>query len=84
MSDVLTREHGIENWITPTGRQLGLINEEWNPSMMRIAFVDGKPGALPDVLQGHFTKRKIAADLIEKYLKEFWDMSDSKKKEKAA
>mgnify|MGYP000938657087 FL=1 len=79
MAEVLTREHGIRNWITQTGRQLGLVNEEWNPSLMRIAFVDGKPGDLPDLLKGHWTKRVIAEGVVNKYLTEFWDMSDSKK-----
>lgn len=78
---VLTRENSIPNLITPTGRQLGVRAWPKNPGLYEVVYVDGKPGSLPDTLAGHhFTKKDIAIHHIKKYLTEFWDTSDSKKK----
>ena len=73
---VLTREYGIANYMTPTGRKLGIMPEEWNATLLKIAFVDERPGDLPDRLKGHYTKRVLAERVLDAYIQEFWDTSD--------
>jgi hypothetical protein len=76
MAQVLTREDGIANFVTPTGRSLGVIKETYNPALLKIAYLDNKPGDLPDDLKGHYTKVQLAEADLRKYVATFWDMSD--------
>lgn len=81
MAEVLTRETAIPNLTSPTGRKFGVRQFPPNPSLYEVVFVDSKPGEIPAVFNNHrFTKRKYAEDALLKYLTEFWDTSDSKKK----
>jgi hypothetical protein len=76
MTDTLTREFGLANYTTPTGRKLGVVTEEYNPALLKIVYTDSKPGDLPDNLKGYYTRRHLAHDALMKYITAFWDMSD--------
>lgn len=80
MAEVLTRETAIPNLTTPTGRKLGVRYLPQNPNLVEIVFADSKPGELPDKLKGLYTKKSLALAAVNKYLHEFWDTSDNKKK----
>lgn len=83
MTNVLTREEGLKDGITPTGRKIA-VEPIKHSALYRIQFADGKGGLLPDNLRGMYTSRPRANEDLTKYLKDFWDTSDSvKKKEKA-
>lgn len=77
---VLTRETGILNWTTPTGRRVALFPWNANPSMLEIKWMNdkGEPigGALPEKLQGKFTSRKAAEPYIHEYMTTFWDEAE--------
>lgn len=79
MADVLTREFGLENSISPIGRKFGVRYNEHKPSLMEICYVDDKRGELPDELKGFFTKETLARLVLNEYLRRFWEKSDSKK-----
>lgn len=80
MAEVLTREKAIPELMTPTGRKLGVRYFPPNPNLVEVVFADSKPGELPDKLKGLYTKKALALQAVNKYLEEFWDTSDSKKK----
>lgn len=73
---LLTRAIGIQNLTTPTGRTLSAVKYLANPNLLKIAYVDGKGGTLPDNLTGLYTNSKTACADITKYVTEFWDISD--------
>jgi hypothetical protein len=78
---VLNRETAIPELTAPTGRKFGVKQYEPNPGLYEIYYADKKPGELPVIFQNHrFTKRDTAIAYVTKYLNEFWDTSDSKKK----
>lgn len=79
-NEVLTREYGLKNFVTPTGRQLGVGYWPVNESLLIIQYIDGKPGALPEKLQGKYTKRSLAESDILSFLTVFWDESDKASK----
>lgn len=80
-AEVLTRETALPNLTSPTGRKFEVRSYAPNPSLFEIAFADKKPGELPREFQNHkFTKKDLALKYLQKYLEDFWDTSDSKKK----
>lgn len=81
---VLTREYGIENFTTPTGRKLGVKKYQVNPGLLEVHYADGKGGSLPEELQGLFTKSTLAEAAIATWLNKFWDISDEASKPLAA
>lgn len=76
MTNVLTRETGMQDKITPTGRQLGVVAQK-HGSMYTIQFLDGKGGNLPDSLKGMYTTKPRAFEALDNFLNEFWNTSDS-------
>jgi hypothetical protein len=74
--EVLNKEYGMLNNISPQGRKLGWIPLESNPSLLEIHFVDDKGGRVPDELGGLWTGARQAQEAIQIYLTKFWDTSD--------
>lgn len=81
------REMAMREGYTPTGRKLG-VSIVKGTSLYKVVYVDDKPG--PRELTDHgldsmWTKPEMANEALQKYLKAFWDMSDStvKKNERA-
>jgi hypothetical protein len=54
---------------TATGRKLGVINNEQH-GLFRIAYVDGKGGALPESLQGRYTGVKFAEQALAAFVEQ--------------
>lgn len=73
--NMLDREAAIKDKLTPTGRKLGVVLEQ-DVALFRVEYTDGKGGALPGELTGKWTKAEWAAENIQRYLKQMWDMSD--------
>lgn len=82
MTEVLTREYGIANLVTPTGRSLGVAPWKVNPGLLQVVYTDSKPGSLPEELEGLFTKATVAETAIRAYVTRFWDESDKASKKK--
>lgn len=76
MTNVLTRETGMKEKITPTGRQLAVVPQK-HGGMYLIQFSDGKGGNLPDNLKGMYTTKPRAFEALDNFLNEFWNTSDS-------
>ena len=73
----VVREYAIENGLTPTGRKVG-ISKVANTSLIRLSFVDEKPGKLPAPYDSMmYTRTVLAQEDLKKYLVEQWDHSDS-------
>lgn len=72
---VLCRADALASNTTPTGRKLGVVPVPGS-ALVRIKFVDGKPGDLPDELLAPFTGFHYAQKAIYAYLTKFWDKSD--------
>lgn len=73
--EVLTKEYGIANNTTPTGRVLGFKKWEVNPSLYQICYVDGGQGQnLPEYLKdAMYTNPRLAEADIKVYVTQFWD-----------
>lgn len=82
MTNVLTREVGMKDKLAPTGRQF-TVNPMKNGSLYIIQYSDGKGGELPDRLKGHFTNKPRAFEVLDNFLNDFWNTSDSVSKKKA-
>lgn len=78
-SELLTREVGLRDFITPTGRKLDAVPDAQR-SLFWIKFVDGKGGQLPQALAGSFTGKYRAEMAIREFITEFWDISDAASK----
>lgn len=76
MVDVLNRDQAMQDSVTPTGRQLGVVLEK-QFGLYRVEYIDKKGGLLPSDLAGRYTKGAYARDAIQRYLKEQWDMNDA-------
>lgn len=79
MVKVLVRGDAVASNLTPTGRKLGVVPVP-GTALVRIKFIDGKPGELPSELQQNFTSFPIAQRAINTYLNKFWDTSDKQAK----
>lgn len=83
---VLTKETGIANWITPTGRKLSLFPWIANPSLLEVKWTNekGEPigGALPESLQGKFTSSRSAEPFVKLYVTEFWNEAEKQSNKK--
>lgn len=85
MTEILTREYGLANNTAPTGKILGIIPLEHNPSLFEIRYVDGKVGGgLPESLGGLWTGRRIAQEAITDYLIKVWTYSDAEAESRRA
>ena len=65
----LTREHAMENNLTPQGKKLKIYHVS-NTSLYKICFEDG--GQLAQEVSGLFTSPHLAQEQITKYLKRRW------------
>lgn len=74
--EVLTKEYGIANDTTPTGRVLGILPIVGG-RLCEIKFADGKPGTLPPEVSGKFTSVRFARDTLTRYVTGFWEFSDA-------
>lgn len=80
MTTVLTREIGLKENTLPTGRKLEVVGLS-QAGLYKIK-AEGA-GTLPKKFAGTYTSRPRAESDMKKYLREFWDTSDSvKRKEK--
>jgi hypothetical protein len=80
MSEVLTKQFGLERGIDPTGKvwtpakvnsEQGLWQVAWKKDEKLL-----KPSGLPDYMSGKFTTSEKAKEVIDRYLNEVWDASD--------
>lgn len=73
----VVREFALENGLTPTGRKVG-ISKVANTSLLRLSFVDDRPGKLPAPYDSMmYTRTVLAQEDLNKYLKAQWDASDA-------
>jgi hypothetical protein len=81
-TEVLTRAKGLKEQLLPTGRKLGVVPVR-GLSMYQLAYSDGKGGEIPDEYKSKFTSYAYAQRELNRFLVDFWDVSDraqSKKK----
>lgn len=67
------KAEGLKHSITATGRQLGIVPAPQH-GLFVIKYVDGKPGALPEKLQGRYTGVRFAKEHIDAFVAETWDL----------
>ena len=72
---VLTREIGLRDWVTPTGRSVE-IHYTNNLYSFKLTGSGAQP---PETADRQTSYSRISAKVTE-YLTKFWDMSDSKSK----
>lgn len=69
------KEFAIKEGYTPTGRRLG-VGQVANTSLYRLQYIDDKPSRMHPPYDGMYTKPTLAKADLDKYLKEFWEMSE--------
>lgn len=74
--EVLTREIGLRDGITPTGRKLVPVPDPQR-GMYWIRYADGKGGQLPAQVAGAYTGLTRAEVALKEFLEMFWDLSDA-------
>jgi hypothetical protein len=80
-NEVLTRDKAIPEYVLPTGRKLGIVPVRGS-GHYQIAYVDGKPGSLPEKYAGRYTGQARAKRDLELFLNDLWDISDKATKKK--
>jgi len=80
-SEVLTRDKAIPENVLPTGRKLGILPVKGSGRYM-LAYVDGKPGSLPDQYTGTYTGVSQAERDLKRFVSALWDVSDKATKKK--
>ena len=77
LNPLLDSDKAIEQRFTPFGRQLGVkMTDQYG--MYQIAYTDGKPGDLPDVLCGRWTSGAYCEQALVAYLRQLWEFSNQK------
>jgi hypothetical protein len=80
-SEVLTRDKAIPQNILPTGRKLGVVPVK-GKGLYALAYMDEKPGSLPDQYKGTYTGLSQATKDLKKFVHDLWDVSDQATKKK--
>ena len=73
------RDAAIKEGYTPFGRKLGSMMEE-QYGLFRVVYVDGKGGALPDVISGKWTSGAACDRDLNIYLQRQWSLVEAKRK----
>lgn len=68
---------GLQHGVTSTGRQLGVVTTA-DHGLWRIRYIDGKPGNLPERLQGRYTGVKFAQFDLDTFVEETWRIAAEK------
>ena len=74
-TEVLTKEVGLKENITPTGRKLGVALVP-GTTLYNIKYIDNKQGDVPQEYKGRFTSYFYAETALKKYIEQFWEMSE--------
>jgi hypothetical protein len=75
------KEWAIKEGYTPTGRKLG-VGQVANTALCRLQYVDSKPSRMHPPYDGMYTKPTLAREDLDKYLREFWEMSEKESQKK--
>ncbi len=67
-------KEGLAHGVTSTGRQLGIVPAKPH-GLFKIQFIDGKPGSLPEKIQGRYTGQKFAKFDLDKFIEETWKIA---------
>lgn len=78
-----TLAEGLAFGVTSTGRRLGIINTPTH-GLWRIAYIDGKGGALPERLQGRYTGTRFAQEDLDAFVTATWNIVTEKIEESKA
>lgn len=68
-------KEGLAHGVTATGRQLGIVGAKIH-GLYKIQYIDGRPGSLPEKLQGRYTGIKYAQLDLDRFIKETWDFAE--------
>lgn len=68
------KQEGLKYSITSTGRQLGILPSPDKSGLYVIKYIDGKPGAIPERLQGRYTGIRFAKEHVDAFVGETWDL----------
>jgi hypothetical protein len=73
---------GLKYGLTSTGRQLGVVGARTH-GLVKIQYIDGKPGSLPERLQGRYTGTKTAQHDLDAFITETWKIAAEKSPRKS-